>query len=135
MLGGRSVDHIVQTPELRSLASKIMLDVIKVANAELGGGMGGGSEEGREGGQGTKTVHLPSNLRIELGFHTHMFELTDVMGPYMSSTVLDLLAGLPMETEYMFLKPWERARELGVEVPYLESVVLAVEGIRKTRGL
>ena len=137
MVGGKSVDYIVKTPELRSLASKIMLDVIKAANADLGGGMEGGSEGGRKGGegQGTETVHLPSTLRIERGFHDHMFALTDVMGPYMSSTVLDLLAGLPMETEYMFIKPWERAKELGVEVPYLESVVLAVEGIRRTRGL
>jgi ketopantoate reductase len=136
VVGGKSVDHIVKTPELRSLASKIMLDVITAANTDLGGGLEGGSEGGREGGgQGTETVHLPSNLRIERGFHDHMFALTDVMGPYMSSTVLDLLAGLPMETEYMFIKPWERAKGLGVEVPYLESVVLAVEGIRKTRGL
>jgi ketopantoate reductase len=136
VVGGKSVDYVVKTAELRALASKIMLDVIKAANADLGGGMEGGSEGGREGGgQGTETVHLPSNLMIERGFHDHMFALTDVMGPYMSSTVLDLLAGLPMETEYMFIKPWERAKELGVEVPYLESVVLAVEGIRKTRGL
>ena len=137
MVGGKSVDNIVNTPELRTLASKIMLDVIKAANADLGGGMEGGREGGREEGGGTdiETVHLPSSLRIERGFHDHMFSLTDVMGPYMSSTVLDLLAGLPMETEYMFIKPWERAKELGVEVPYLESVVLAVEGIRKTRGL
>ena len=33
--GGKSVDHIVQTPELRRLASLVMLDVIKAANAEL----------------------------------------------------------------------------------------------------
>lgn len=64
-----------------------------------------------------------------------MFALTDVMGPYMSSTVLDLLAQLPMETEYMFNRPLARARELGVHVPYMESVCLAVEGVRKTRGL
>lgn len=76
--------------------------------------------------------------------HTHlhtkhglqdMFALTDVMGPYMSSTVLDLLASLPMETEFMFNQPLARARELGVDVPHMESVCLAVEGIRKTRGL
>lgn len=35
----------------------------------------------------------------------------------------------------MFNKPLARARELGVEVPHMESVCLAVEGIRKTRGL
>ncbi|TFJ81969.1 hypothetical protein NSK_006637 [Nannochloropsis salina CCMP1776] len=122
ILGGKSVDHIVQTPELRRLATLVMADVVKVANVELGG-REGGQEEGREGG------------KIEPSFQEHLFALTDAMGPYMSSTVLDLLGGLPMETEYMFLRPLERAEALGVEVPYLEGVALAVEGIRKSRGL
>ena len=53
----------------------------------------------------------------------------------MSSTVLDLLSGLPLETEYLFTRPLQKARSLGVSVPYLESVALAVEGIRKVRRL
>ena len=121
-MGGKSVDHIVQTPELRRLATLVMADVVKVANVELGG-REGGQEGGREGG------------KIEPSFQEHLFALTDAMGPYMSSTVLDLLGGLPMETEYMFLRPLKRAEALGVEVPYLEGVALAVEGIRKSRGL
>lgn len=79
--------------------------------------------------------HLTSRHACTHARCTDMFALTDVMGPYQSSTVLDLLAGLSMETEYMFNKPLARARELGVHVPHMESVCLAVEGIRKTRGL
>ncbi len=148
ILGGLSVDHIVQTPELRQLASLVMLDVIKAANAELslaaandtkGARQAFAQEEGRRETSRSSSIDIPrptSNaLRIEKAFHDHMFDLTDVMGPYMSSTVLDMLAKLPMETEYMFLKPYQRAQELGVDVPHLQSVVLAVEGIRKTRGL
>ena len=33
--GGVSVDKIVQTPELREMASRVMMDVIKAANVEL----------------------------------------------------------------------------------------------------
>ena len=59
--GGVSVDHIVGTPELRSLASKVMLDVIVAANAEL-----------------TSKGAAPS-LLIPASFHDHMFDLTDKM--------------------------------------------------------
>jgi ketopantoate reductase len=112
LAGGVGTRAIVGTPPLRELASKVMKDVIRAANADLGG-----------------------RDSIDDSFHDLMFQLTDVMGDYNSSTVLDLRAGLPLETHYLFSRPLARARQLGVLVPYMESVVLAVEGVTKFRGL
>jgi hypothetical protein len=39
----------------------------------------------------------------------------------------------PLEIEYLFTKPLELAQALGVEVPYMESVVRTVQGIKQLR--
>jgi len=118
LTGGISTDHIVGNPDLRKMAMNIMDDVIIAANTELSS-------------RGHPESHIPQS------FHDLMFHLTDEMGPYMTSTALDYLADLPMEIEYMFTKPLERARRLGVNVPYMGSVVRIMKGINalKEKGV
>jgi 2-dehydropantoate 2-reductase len=48
-----------------------------------------------------------------------MFALTDAMGGYRPSTMIDFVEGRPMEVEAIFGAPLERARLLGVETPYM----------------
>jgi 2-dehydropantoate 2-reductase len=59
-----------------------------------------------------------------------MWYLTDSIGPYRTSTVLDFIARKPIEVYYLFSKPLERARELNVPAPKLESVVAQIEGLQ-----
>jgi ketopantoate reductase len=39
-----------------------------------------------------------------------MFALTDTMGPYEPSTMIDLVKNRPLEVEYIFSNPLERAQ-------------------------
>ena len=48
-----------------------------------------------------------------------MFTLTDAMGGYRPSTMIDFVEGRAMEVEAIFGAPLERARSLGVATPYL----------------
>lgn len=65
--GGVSVDHVVRTPELRSLSMKVMHDVIRAANAELA--LQAPPPDGSSSSQ----------WAIEQSFHDLMYELTDKM--------------------------------------------------------
>eukprot|EP01036_Dinobryon_divergens_P057840 gene57840-77189_t len=44
----------------------------------------------------------------------HCWSLTDGMGAYKTSTVLDLIAGNDLEVEYIFNRPYQRALALSV---------------------
>jgi len=58
-------------------------------------------------------------------------KLSDTMGPYKTSTMLDLKARRPMEVEYLFNKPLQRANRLGVPVPHLETVVAQIRAFQR----
>ena len=60
-----------------------------------------------------------------------MMTLSDNMGPYRTSTMLDLLNRRPMEVKYLFRKAVDRAKELNVHVPHLETLVLQIEGFQR----
>ena len=64
-----------------------------------------------------------------------LFELTDVMGPYKTSTMLDVSFNKPMEVEYLFSEPLARAKKYNVSVPTLETIIVQVEAIQRLRGL
>jgi 2-dehydropantoate 2-reductase len=51
------------------------------------------------------------------------FRLTGEMGDYLTSTLLDLRAGRPLETEFIFREPLARAQSLGVAVPEMQRLV------------
>lgn len=117
-MGGWTVDRIVQDPSLRALSSTIMDETIRAGNADLRKKYGAGNYE-------------PLNAE----FKKLMFDLTDNMGPYKTSTMLDLTNRRPMEVKYLFQVPVQRARELGVPASHLETVVAQIEALQRLYGL
>jgi 2-dehydropantoate 2-reductase len=117
-LGGWTVDKIVTDPSLRRLASAIMDETIRAGNADLLQKHGHGK-------------YVP----LDPAFKKIMFDLTDSMGPYKTSTMLDLTNRRPMEVKYLFQVPVRRARELGVPVPHLETIVAQIEALQRLHGL
>ena len=85
-MGGITVDKIVNDPGLRRLAYKIIAETIAIANADML--RNGASEE--------------ELLRDETG--DEMMALSDGMGAYKTSTMLDYHARKPMEVKYLFRK-------------------------------
>jgi len=59
-----------------------------------------------------------------------MWHLSDTIGAYRTSTVLDFMARKPIEVYYLFRQPLDRARELGVPAPKLEGIVALIEGLQ-----
>ena len=60
-----------------------------------------------------------------------MWYLTDRMGPYKTSTMLDLRNRKPMEVQYLFRKPLERAKKLKIDVPRFETIVTQIEAFQR----
>ena len=63
-----------------------------------------------------------------------MWYLSENMGAFNPSTTLDLLAGNPMEVKYIFRKPLDRAKELGIETPVLETLVIQIEATQNAKS-
>lgn len=117
-MGGITVDKIVGDPGLRRLAEEIMEETLLIANKNL--------EDTLGKGRYIPLTEEDSKL---------MMTLSDTMGPYRPSTMIDLVEKRPMEVEYLFRKPLERAQQLGLQVPYLESIVLQAEAHQRLNGL
>ena len=64
-----------------------------------------------------------------------MWNKSDNMGPYKTSTMLDLQRRKPMEVKYLFRKPLERAHQLGISVPTLEFIVAEIEKLQRQYNL
>ena len=64
-----------------------------------------------------------------------MMQLSDGMGDYKTSTMLDLTNRRPMEVKYMFSKAVDRAKKLGVPVPTLEVIVTFIESLQRLHNL
>jgi len=57
--------------------------------------------------------------------------LSDTMGPYKTSTMLDLTNRRSMEVKYLFEKPLERAKSLGVPIPHLETIISQIQAFQR----
>ncbi|MGJ8656845.1 MAG: 2-dehydropantoate 2-reductase [Akkermansiaceae bacterium] len=57
---------------------------------------------------------------IEGSFIDHQIEITRPMGAYKPSSMIDFVAGLPVEVDVIWGEPLRRAHEKGVPVPRLE---------------
>jgi 2-dehydropantoate 2-reductase len=114
-MGGLTVDKIVNDPGLRQLAYHLMDEVIEAANADL------------------KFHGLGSEYFVGEEDKEKMMHLSDTMGAYKTSTMLDFVNGRPMETKFLFRIPMERAQHLGVPVPKLETIVAMCEALEKLR--
>ena len=101
--GGVTTEAIVTDPALREEARALMEEVVAAGNAALGAA---GSAE-----------RIVGEAVI-----ARMFALTDVMGPYRPSTLIDFLEGRAIEVEAIFAEPARRARALGVPTPRMDSL-------------
>ncbi|KAG7343323.1 2-dehydropantoate 2-reductase [Nitzschia inconspicua] len=114
-MGGITVDKIVLDPALRKLAYQVMTETIAAGNADL-------------------TMHNePKEVFLCDDDKHRMMDLSDKMGPYRTSTMLDFVEGRPMEVKYLFTKPVERAQKLGIPVPRLETLVAQIEALERLR--
>ena len=139
-LGGVTTDIVANDPDLRFLADKIMTDTISLANED----MRLRHCEDLALLAPDKVPPLLSHLDSEK-VRSYCWGLTDRMGPYKPSTLLDLIKGADLELEYIFRLPLQRAREIselrrsladgshvvtGVNImtdwPHLETVVRQV---------
>ena len=64
-----------------------------------------------------------------------MMALSDAMGPYKTSTYLDLVNKRPLEVKYLFRKALDRAKILEVSAPILETIVTLIEAIQRRNQL
>jgi 2-dehydropantoate 2-reductase len=115
--GGIGTAAIVADPALRATAERAMREVVAVANADL--------QANRE------------SARLDAGeIVARMFALTDTMGDYHTSMVLDYAEGRPLEADSILGEPCRRAKRLGVEAPTMEALYAIVSGAdRSRRGL
>jgi 2-dehydropantoate 2-reductase len=116
-LRGITVDKIVNDPDLRALADKIMDETIATANADLK----------RNGWD--ESFYLGDKDKKQ------MFALSDDMGPYKTSTMIDLVERNPMEVQYLFREPVIRAKELGVPVCHLETLLAQIGALQRFYNL
>lgn len=117
-MGGITVDKIVTDMGLRSLSEHIMSETVAIGNADL---------EREYGPEGYDPLDEEDKL--------FLMSLSDTMGEYRPSTMIDLLQRKPMEVDYLFRKPLDRGKELGISSPYLETIVWQIEAYQKEFGL
>eukprot|EP00977_Amphora_coffeiformis_P022478 scaffold10892_cov163-Amphora_coffeaeformis.AAC.9 len=110
-MGGIPTDEIVQDPGLRILSRRVMEETLAIAVAECGEGA------------------------LDQSHIEGMYTFTDSMGSYRPSTMIDLLERRPMEVEYLFRQPLQRAQALGVDTPYLFTIVTMIEALQRKYDL
>lgn len=98
--GGAGTERVVGDPELRANALALMQEVVAIGNADL-------------------DQHCQPRLDGDEVIE-RMFRLTDAMGDYRPSTLIDFLEGRPLEVDAIFAEPLRRAEALGVPAPRLE---------------
>lgn len=129
-MGGITVDIIDQDPSLHSLADMIMKETMEVAQVDVY----------HQYVAKTKDP-VPRNMFISpfpevSALNTKLWLGTSQLGPYKTSTVLDLVENRDIEVEHLFTYPLQRAHFLVQHYPdlhfsHLESIVMMVEGIQR----
>ena len=94
--GGITTDLILANPELKDRARTLMLEVQAAAQAH--------------------------GVEIEDAFLDRQFELTEPMGAYKPSSLIDFLAGKPVEVEAIFGEPLRHGQVRGVAMPESERL-------------
>lgn len=144
-LGGVTTDIIANDPDLRFMADNIMIDTISLANEDM--------RLKHCEDIAPLAPHRVAPVLSLLDFEkvrSYCWGLTDRMGPYKPSTLLDLINGADLELEYIFRLPLQRAKEIselrrsiadgshvvtGVDImtdwPHLENVIRQVCAIAR----
>lgn len=112
--GGITTDGIAGHPGLRDAALTLMEEVIAAGNADLAAH--------------SETSRLARNAVV-----THMFHLTDTMGAYRPSLLIDFLENRPMEVGAMFVEPLRRAQSLNVDTPQLKLLTALLRFLNTRR--
>jgi 2-dehydropantoate 2-reductase len=112
--GGITSDRIVGDPGLRNTARTLMEEVIEAGNGDLAAH----SEDAR--------INRKSVIE-------RMFELTDTMGVYRPSTMIDFVEGKAMEIEAIFGEPLRRAQSLGIATPQLALLTALLRALNAQR--
>ena len=94
--GGITTDLILSNPELKQRAWDLMLEVQTVARAY--------------------------GVEIEDAFLHRQFELTEPMGPYKPSSLIDFLAGKPVEVDAIWGEPLRRGIGKSLAMPQTERL-------------
>ena len=94
--GGITTDLVLADPELKNRAHALMLEVQAAARSY--------------------------GVEIEDAFLDRQFELTEPMGPYKPSSLIDYQDGKPVEVHAIWGKPLRRAQRNGVDVPEMDRI-------------
>ena len=113
--GGVDTEAIVTDAALRGAARALMGEVAAAGNADLA------ARGRRERIDGEAVI-------------ARMFALTDAMGPYRPSTLIDFLEGRAIEVDAIFAEPARRARALGVAAPRLEQLAALLARLDPARA-
>ena len=113
--GGVPTDRIVGDPALRAAALATMEEVVRAGNADLA------------------TRGAPAQIDAP-ALTARLFALTDAMGSYRPSTVIDFIEGRPMEVKAMFGEPLRRAEALGVETPRMQILAALLRSLDERSG-
>ncbi|MBA4180380.1 MAG: 2-dehydropantoate 2-reductase [Anaerolinea sp.] len=115
--GGVGTQTILRDKALRSVAEQAMQEVTAVGNADLAAA---GS-----------TARLDGDEVVR-----RMFALTDTMGDYRTSMLIDFVLGRTLEVEAILGEPWRRAEALGVTAPTIGTLYALVRAAdQRGRGL
>lgn len=112
--GGITTDRIVGDRGLRNAAQTLMEEVIVAGNIDL-------------------EAHSESARIDGAAVMQRMFALTDTMGVYRPSTMIDFVEGRVMEIEAMFGEPLRRAEVLGVNTPQLALLTAILRSLNAQR--
>lgn len=104
--GGMTTDLILADPELRNEVNALMREIQRAA-AVFG-------------------------FEIKDDFVQQMVSVTEQMGPYKPSSMIDYLAGRSVEVEAIWGEPLRRAGATGVSTPHLERLYHALRKICET---
>ena len=113
--GGIGTRTILDSPLLRDTAERAMNDVVRAGNADL------------------ESAGSPARLD-PAEVIPRMFALTETMGDYRTSMVIDYVMGRPLESEAILGNPVRRATELGVEVPTMATLYALVTHAARVRS-
>lgn len=111
LAGGVTTEVIMLDPSLRSLAEKIMREVIEIGNADL--------------------INLTGELAPQLDNRVidELMTMTDTMIEYKPSTMIDFVEGREMEIDAIFQVALARGLALGVECVELQKMTKALHSI------
>lgn len=106
--GGLTTDKILADPELKSRARKLMLEIQSAAKLD---------------GVPFSDEHLE-----------RQFTVTEGMGPYRPSSLIDYEQGRAVEVAALWGEPWRRGQAVGAMMPELAKLKAEIELRLKSRG-